>query len=189
MNLHIGKTTLITAIAASALILAACGDKEAAQTSQTSGDQGTAAGASSPLDAYVLQTKPEGAVGVMEARNVARPGEPIVVTGQIGAAMDPFSKELASFVLGDEKIMYCDEMEEDHCPTPWDACCEDPAKVRRGRASVQILADGAPVPATLKGVNGMAELDKVVVAGIVDPASTPDNLIINATGIYADQQE
>ena len=136
------------------------------------------------LDAFFLDARPEGAIPVAQARQEAEPGEPIVVTGQIGAAVEPFSSAYAMFVLGDESLMYCDEMAEDHCPTPWDACCEDPDKVKQRRASVQLVADGTPIARSLKGVNGLQGLDRVVVVGQTAPSSTPDNLVINATGIY-----
>ncbi len=74
--------------------------------------------------------------------------------------------------------------DEDHCPTPWDACCEDPDKLARSRASVQLITDGIPISGTLKGVGGLSELDHIIVAGTVDPSSTADNLLINSTGIY-----
>lgn len=136
------------------------------------------------LKQYLLDTRPEGAISVAQARQSARPGQTIVVAGQIGAAMEPFSQNYATLVLGDESILYCDEMEDDHCPTPWDACCEDPDKVKSSRASVQLVLDGMPLPGTLKGLGGLSELDHIVVAGTVAPSSTPENLIINASGIY-----
>lgn len=142
------------------------------------------ANANSALTAYLLENAPEGAISVTLARASAQPGQPIVVAGQIGATLEPFSPTFATFVLGDTAIDYCDELHADACETPWDACCEDPDKVRAGRASVQLLADGNPLEGTLKGVGGLTELDHVVVAGTVDPTSTPENLIINATGIY-----
>jgi hypothetical protein len=159
------------------ILFAGCGESASPEANNASGP--------AELDAYLLQAEPEGAVSVTEARQSAEPGRPIVVAGQIGAALNPFSADYATFVLGDEALMYCDEMgDDDHCATPWDACCEDPDKVMQGRASVQVLADGNPLPGSLKGVGGLTELDHVVVAGTVDPSSTPQNLIINASGIY-----
>ena len=141
----------------------------------------------SDLEPYLINSKPEGALPVAEAIKKAKPGEPIVVKGQIAAAMTPFSENYASFVIGDEALLYCNEMGDDHCPTPWDACCEDLDKVKTSRASVQIVENGLPLPLSLKGIGGLKELDYVVVSGTADPSSTPDNLIINLTEIYRGQ--
>lgn len=165
-------------------LLGGCADQSPPETGST--ENATAVVESVGLDAYLLATKPEGAISVTEARVQAQPGEPIVVTGQIGAVMHPFGEHFATLVLGDTGILYCDEMgDDDHCETPWDACCEDPDKIAVGRASVQLVsADGQPVPGSLRSVGGLSELDHIVVAGTVDSSSTPENLIINASGIY-----
>lgn len=136
------------------------------------------------LSSVILDTAPSGALSVEEARQKAVPGQPIVVTGQIGAAHDPFAASYASFILGDKALDYCNERPGDNCGSPWDACCEPKEKITALRASVQVLEDGQPVTQSLKGVGGLTELDEVVIAGVVDPASTPQNLIINASGIY-----
>lgn len=136
------------------------------------------------LEAFMLDAKPEGAITVIEARSSAIPGTPIVITGQIGAADEPFGTHFATFVIGDEAIDFCDELHGDTCATPWDACCEDPDKLTASRASVQLTLDGAPVSGSCKGVGGLKELDHVVVAGVVAPTSTPENLIIHAFGVY-----
>ncbi len=160
------------------LLASGCGQSESTN----------AASVDSPLAQYLLEEAPEGAITVVQARSTAQPGSPIVVAGQIGATLEPFSPTYATFVLADTSIDFCNELHGDTCPTPWDACCESKEKVRASRASVQFLADGNPVQGTLKGVGGLTELDHVVVAGTVDAASTPENLIINATGIYRQSQ-
>ncbi|MBD5777994.1 hypothetical protein IEN85_00610 [Pelagicoccus sp. NFK12] len=146
----------------------------------TSADTGNAP----QLTSVILDTAPSGAMSVEEARQKAVPGQPIVVTGQIGAAHDPFAASYASFILGDKALDFCNERPGDNCGSPWDACCEPKEKITALRASVQVLENGEPVSGSLKGVGGLTELDEVIVAGVVDPASTPQNLIINASGIY-----
>ena len=139
---------------------------------------------STKLEAVLLEEAPSGAISVAEARTLAKPGQHIVVTGQIGAAHKPFAANYASFVLGDKALDYCNERPGDNCDKPWDACCEPKEKITAMRASVQLLENGEPIAQSLRGFAGLTELDEVVVAGIVDPTSTPDNLIINASGIY-----
>lgn len=187
------KTNTILVFATTSLLglglfLTGCGESEPEASEETpevseQSMANTPAQGSEP-SAFLLETAPTGAISVAEARKVAEPGESIVVEGQIGAAMNPFGEKFATLVLGDEEIMFCNEMAEDHCATPWDACCEDPEKVATHRASVQLVAGGDPVRGSLRGVGGLSELDHVVVEGSVDPTSTSGNLLINATGVY-----
>ena len=99
--------------------------------------------------------------------------------------MEPLSEDFAGFVLADEVIEFCDEMaEKGHCPTPWDACCEDPDKIAASRAFVQFVdEDGMPLPVSLREAIGLKENDSVIVRGTLSPDSTQDNRIIIAEGI------
>lgn len=130
---------------------------------------------------------PEQVLTVAEARRNPVPGETLAIRGQIGGTVHPFTQGYATFVLADESLVFCDEMgDADHCPTPWDACCEDPDKLAASRASVQFLAgNGRPFPFSLKGVAGLKESDALIVTGTVAEGSNPDNLIINANGFYS----
>jgi len=98
----------------------------------------------------------------------------------------PFVEGRAVFVLGDEAtITPCDAMAADHCPKPWDACC-DPADIRmKGTATIQVIDEsGRPVKAGLKGVNGLSELSRVTVTGTVAPHSSQMAFIVNADAIH-----
>lgn len=138
------------------------------------------------LPIQILETKPSGALPVKAAREQLKPGDEALVFGQIGGVDEPFFQGYAGFVLGDTDIVFCDEMSEDgHCQTPWDACCEDPDKLKISRASVQFVdAQRNPIEAEMKGFAGLKELSHVLVAGVVAETSTPDNLIIEARGFY-----
>jgi hypothetical protein len=99
--------------------------------------------------------------------------------------MKPFIDNRAAFVLGDNSVITpCSDMAEDHCATPWDACC-DPNETRvDGTATVQIKDEtGRVIRQGLEGVNGLAKLSSVKVFGTVDPASSPNTLIVNAETI------
>lgn len=179
-------TILLSAIALKLLALATgCseGENGAADNVQTT------EGVPSKLANLILSEKPEGSIPVAEARKTASPGERIVVVGQIGTTMVPFGKNFATLVLGDESILFCDEMADDHCTTPWDACCEDPDKIASSRATVQVVRDGQVVRESLDGVGGMDRLDRIIVVGTVDASTTADNLLINATGIYPEPRK
>ncbi|MFP4157242.1 MAG: hypothetical protein ACLFU4_06450 [Opitutales bacterium] len=134
----------------------------------------------------VLSARPADALAVQAARQKLEPGDEAVVFGQIGAVDAPFFEGFSGFVLGDTALVYCDEMGDDeHCATPWDACCVDPEKRRASRLSVQFIdAEGSPFPVNLQGVSGLEPLKEVVIAGTVADSSTPENMIINASGIY-----
>lgn len=162
-----------------ALLITACGPK--------SGDESTQSADLSPLeDIRILDTNPVGAISVKAARTELKPGDKAVVFGQIGGVDHPFLEGYAGFVLSDTDVVFCDEMgDDDHCPTPWDACCEDPDKVKASRASVQFVdAAGDIIATSIKGHGGLKELDEIVVVGTVGDLSTPENLIIEASGIY-----
>jgi hypothetical protein len=174
------QTVLVLVIAAVGLAISGC--------SQRGSDADSRAETPEPLKGFMLSEKPAEAVTVSEVRASAKPGETIVVSGRIGGAHEPFGKGFATLVIGDESLQYCDEIPGDACQTPWDACCEDRPKIAANRASVQLLVDGLPIAASLKGAGGLTELDKIVVAGTVDPSSTDKNLIINASGIYRESQ-
>lgn len=163
-----------------ALFLSAC-------SSESKPEAETDSVASNSLESSikVLDTKPADALAVKAARETLKPGDAAVVFGQVGGVDEPFLEGYAGFVLGDTDIQFCDEMGDDHCKTPWDACCEDTDKLKVSRASVQFVdAEGQLLSQGMKGFAGIKELDEVVVIGAVAEASTPDNLIINATRIY-----
>lgn len=159
-------------------IFAACG-----KPSGDSADHQTES--TGKLGAFFAQEKPAKAISVAQARQSAKPGETVTLVGQIGGATSPFAEGFAAFVLADESLVFCSDNPEDDCGTPWDACCETPEKIKASRTMVQFLDDeGTPVPEGFKGVKGLAELDYVIVSGIVNANSNPDNLIINASSLY-----
>lgn len=161
-----------------ALLLAACSPNVEEEVANPSGLE-------SLSSIQVLDAMPTGALSVQAAREQLKPGDKASVMGQIGGVDDPFLSGYAGFILGDTGIEFCDEMGDDHCSTPWDACCEDPDKLKQLRASVQFLgADGQPLNSSLEGFSGLKGLSRVVVTGIVAESSTPDNLIINASALY-----
>lgn len=179
MKSKLTQTTVIALLIMVSLSLAGCGGDQAVEPSITSSSS------SDRLDKIWLESAPEEVVAVASARQLS-PGEPVAVAGVIGGVMHPFTEGFASFVVGDDAIVFCNEMgEDDHCSTPWDACCEDPALLASRRALVQVLdADGMPLEVELRGQQGLKELSEVVVVGTVAAESTEENLIINATGIH-----
>ncbi|PXA04094.1 hypothetical protein DDZ13_08630 [Coraliomargarita sinensis] len=170
--------TLISVV--SLLLLSACGEKNAESPAAADTQAG------SPLDGIrLLDTKPSAAIAVKTARQQLEPGDEAVVFGQIGGVGNPFLEGYAGFVLADTDILFCDEMGDDHCPTPWDACCEDQDALKGARVSVQFVdGEGQILPVSMSGFAGLEGLSHVVVAGKVAQNSTPENLIIKADSLY-----
>ncbi len=169
---------------ASALFLfAACGEKT--PTDPVSGDSGSAGSTDPRIEAVFVDTEPAGAVSVIESRKRAEPGTTLTVTGRIAGAMEPFSADYATLVLADDSLMTCERNPGDGCSTPWDACCVDSKTLAASRLTVQVTGeDGRPIGQSLKEVQGLKELDTLIVTGTVAEGSGEENLILNATGIY-----
>jgi hypothetical protein len=172
------KTSLLAlSITCIALSLTGCGRSDS--------EVATASAALAPSSHILLSEAPTPAIPVGQARKEALPGQEVTVIGQVGGVRDPIAENYASFVMADEAIYFCDEMEDEGCTTPWDACCEDPEKLAANRASVVFLDDqGQPLSLNLKEVANLSGLNLVTIKGVVAPESTSENMIIHASGLY-----
>lgn len=159
-----------------ALILSSCGGDSAVTESEST---------ESSVDGVFVDAPPQDAISVMTAREKAKPGEKLTVSGKVAGVMNPFTEGFASLVLADEKLETCDLIPGDECVTPWDACCVAPEVIKAQRMTIQIVDEnGIPVAESLKGVNDLKELDVLVVTGTVNEASTAENLILDVSGLY-----
>jgi hypothetical protein len=181
--------TLLMTLAVGLLAVGCGGDsKEAGGTGEGGGS--TAAAASVPLpDGLFVEAAPEGAINVDEAKESAKEGDEIAVRGRIGGVLEPFTKGRAAMTLADmDNIVSCADMEEDHCPTPWDYCCESPEELIANTLTVQVVGDdGRPLKSALDGAHGIEPLSVVVVKGKVGPRPGPGVLILNASAIYVEK--
>jgi len=170
-------TTSILLALSGAFLLGACGPAETGTAVESTVEAG---------ERFRLAAKPANALSVMDARERLSPGDPAVVEGQIGGAKEPFFDGFAGFVLADRAILFCDEIGgEEHCATPWDACCEDPDTLKAGRVSIQMVdAEGNPIEGGLGSGGTLSGLDRVIVSGTVAEGSTAENLIIDAEGYF-----
>ncbi|MBL9151376.1 MAG: hypothetical protein JNK37_02770 [Verrucomicrobiales bacterium] len=169
------KTNPILFTLVATLALTSCGEKAESPAQSTN----------PRLQALFVAEEPKGALSVLEARKSGQPGAEITVVGRVAGVMEPFSKDFATLVLADDTVMTCDRNPGDACETPWDACCVEPKVLAASRLSVQVMGDGGqPITQTLKGVNGLKELDRLIIQGRVAQGSNADNLIIEATGIF-----
>ncbi len=172
------KTVPTILTATTVLALAACNSKNTTSEDPPS-DQST-------LKAVLLDTAPEGAVSIVEARKNPTPGTEVVFSGKIMGKMEPFVEGRALLTLGDPtKIVSCDLMPGDSCETPWDVCCDEAATVAKSIATVQVLDEkGRPLKQGLKGLGGMKALSSLVVTGTVAEGSNANNFLVNASGIH-----
>lgn len=172
------KAILITTLTATLIgLLSGCGSQQMPEPTTPE-----------PVPAAFTATRPAGTpVAIPDARAQLQPGDPVVLAGKIMGVSNPFVEGRGVFVIGDEATLTsCDLMgEDDHCPTPWDACCDSPEARLAGTATIQVLGDEGKVLARgLKGVGGLQELSRVVVAGTVAPQATPDSLVVNAQALH-----
>ncbi len=172
--------TLTTLIAFAALPMLSCNSKEGEDASSNKSK------AVSPTLIAVIDAKVEAeASDIHIIRKTAKPGDTITVTGWIMGNMSPFVEGRAAFMLGDPKVVTaCNVRPDDHCSTPWDVCCDDPADIKRATATIQIVdADGRVLKEGIEGVEGIEKLSKLLVTGIVAEGSSEDSLVINASAI------
>ena len=169
--------TSLTSLSVLAMLFSACSPADDTSSAP--------APTESAITALILNDEPTNTLSVFDAKEQAKPGEAIQVSGQIGGTLKPFIEGYAGFVLADPSLEFCNEMGDDHCSTPWDACCEDPNKIKSMCVSVQFVdTNGNPLQADLRHSMELKELDQVSVVGTVAATSTDTNVIINATGLY-----
>lgn len=112
---------------------------------------------------YVVDTEPDGALAVGEARQAIQDGQDVTLVGLIGGSSKPFVDGLAAFTIVDAKVPYC--AKDEGCPTPWDYCCESDA-VKDNIATIKIVDEsGNPVTADARELLNVKELSTVVVKG------------------------
>lgn len=140
------------------------------------------------LDRYFTETAPADPKSITALRETAKPGDQVTLTGLVMGRKKPFVDGRAAFILGDPgKLTPCNKIPDDHCETPWDACCDDPDVKRAGTATIQLVdADQRVLKQEIKGAHGLKELSSVTLTGTVDKTSTPEALIINATVLHVE---
>ena len=136
-----------------------------------------------PID-FITNQNLGDSLSVVEAKKKTNSGEIIVINGFIGGRREPFTAGRASFILGDDSIKTCDEIDTDHCPTPWDACCEDRKKILSSTISIQVVDEHTNLlRGTLKGVKGLQPGRKIKVLGTINSQSIPSAMLVNAQQI------
>lgn len=135
-------------------------------------------------DLFVAKA-PGGATDVQAAKKAGRPKNDVVIHGRIGGRKDPFAKGRAMFTLVDMSVPTCADKADDHCPTPWDYCCEPKDNLLANALTVQVVGEnGRPLEAELDGVRGLKPMAEVVVAGKVASRDDAGGMVVSATEVY-----
>lgn len=127
-----------------------------------------------------LESPPAAPQNVVDVKQSAADGAEVVVTGKV---MD-FVATRAAFKIADLSLHSCadgdDKME---CKTPWDYCCEDPARLAAGTTTIEVHEGADVAKGTARGWNGLDHLKQVVVRGKVKK-DAQGNVTVIANGIY-----
>lgn len=128
---------------------------------------------------------PAGARPVSAVHADAADGARVVLEGIVGGAQRVFVDGAAVFTLVDPTLKSCVGMDEGAscCATPWDYCCEDPAAVRRGTATIELRDGLRPLPVSPRGFHGLDHLSRVVVEGVAE-RDAAGNLLVAAERLH-----
>ena len=175
------KTTIsVITIALTMLALTAgCGTTSSSPMAAVTGDTSIEVDGSK----YVLSTEPEGAVGVIEARESVDDGSSLVLVGRIGGTADPWIEGRAAFTLLDASISTVAEGEDaDEAEVcPGDCCATERLSCT---TLVKVVdAQGELVPVDSRKLLGLKEADMVVIQGTAKKDKS-GNFVMLADGVF-----
>jgi hypothetical protein len=134
---------------------------------------------SSEGKAYMLDTEPSDAKGVIDVRKETKDGDMVTVVGRVGGESKPFTKDRASFVIIDPSLK-----PTEGCDTPWDYCEYKPEERAAARLTVKFVdAEGQTLKTGARGLFGLEPLSTVIVQGKVQ-RDDKNNVIVVARTIY-----
>ena len=175
--------TYLAALSLAALTLTGCGD-QADKTPDVSATNSEAPTAIFPASLFA-SAAPADFLPLLAAKTDAKPDTRVVFEARIGGSRDPFVENRAVFFVADPSLADCDTIEEDHCKTPWDYCCEPQDNKRKHMATVQVVdAGGQPLKLSLQGEHGLTPGVTVYISGTVEQVDDAGNFVVNADSIY-----
>ncbi|NOY40446.1 MAG: hypothetical protein GXP26_01230 [Planctomycetes bacterium] len=179
------KNEILTATLsiATLAIIAGCGTAPASTPQQSEATANPAANVDASL--YKLAEEPDGAIGVIMARESAEDGAPLILVGRIGGSANPWIEGRAAFMLLDASMSVVaegdasDEGEDEICMGD---CC---ATERLDCTTLVKVVDsqGKIVPVDSRKLLGLKESDMVVVEGTAKKDDS-GNFVMLARGIY-----
>lgn len=173
------KSSLYLTVVASALSLGIGCGSPASITPESS------AAATKPVvngEKYLLAEEPDDAVGVIEARETAGNGDPLVVVGRIGGSDKPWIEGRAAFMLLDASMAVVAGGTES---SEGEVCLEDCCAEERAECTtlVKVVDNGALVAADSRQLLGVKENDFVVVRGKASKDES-GNFTVLADGVF-----
>ena len=173
------KTTNVAAL----LFLSALGLSTGCGSSADPGTALTVTPASVDASLYQLTEEPDGAMGVIEARESAEDGAPLVLIGRVGGCAKPWVDGRAAFTLLDASMSVVaegeDSAEGEICTGD---CC---ASERLDCTTLVKIVDpqGHLVPVDSRELLGLKESDMVVVQGNAKKDAS-GNFVMLAKGVF-----
>ncbi len=136
--------------------------------------------------AFFTTNRPAEVADLIQVKPTASVGDSVVFLARVGGRIEPFVDGLAIFTVADPSLLSCELMgEEDHCPLPWDYCCEDPNGITAGSATIRLAGtSGEPIAANAEGAGGLEPLKFVVVEGVVNERNDDGLFVIDADRIW-----
>ncbi|QDS97550.1 hypothetical protein [Adhaeretor mobilis] len=146
---------------------------------------GVASSQATNVDAslYQLEDEPDGAVGVIAARESADDGAPIVLIGRIGGSARPWVDGRAAFTLLDASMAVVANGESSG---ETELCLDDCCASDRQKCTTLVKvvdAQGKLVPVDSRELLGLKESDLVVVQGTAQKDEA-GNFVMLAKGVY-----
>ena len=135
---------------------------------------------------YRLEVEPDGAVGVIAARESADDGAPIVLVGRVGGSARPWVDGRAAFTLLDASMAVVAEGEDSG---DGELCTGDCCALERSNCTtlVKVIdSQGKLVPVDSRELLGLKESDMVVVQGTAQKDKT-GNFVMLAEGVFVRQ--
>lgn len=144
-----------------------------------------ASSASTNIDAsqYKLVEEPEGAMGVIAARESIEDGAPLVLVGRIGGAANPWIDGRAAFTLLDPSMAVVANGED---TGETELCLDDCCAIDRQNCTTLVKvvdAQGKLVLMDSRELLGLKESDMVVVKGTAQKDKA-GNFVMLANGVY-----
>jgi hypothetical protein len=173
------KSSLYIAALASALSLSVGCGSTASTTPESSGAAATTVVNG---EKYLLAEEPDDAVGVIEARETASNGDPLVIVGRIGGSDKPWVEGRAAFMLLDASMALVAEGTESG---EGEVCMGDCCANERAECTtlVKVVDNGALVPADSRQLLGVKENDFVVIRGKASKDES-GNFTVLADGVF-----
>ncbi|QDU93797.1 hypothetical protein [Lignipirellula cremea] len=133
---------------------------------------------------YLLNEEPDGAVGVIIAREDAKDQDEIVLVARIGGRKEPFIKDRAAFMVIDASMtVVADGAESEAGQICMDDCC---ASLRADCTTLVKIVDnqGKPLAIDARQLLSAEENDMVVIKGKVERDEKEGAFTIAASGVY-----